>query len=126
MSKAPSWFNKPKSPGAVKSVLLIVLIVFLGLLRGLVAAEPAAPAETLPDIEARTFDLRIVRKSKSGRVILFESGREALPKIGRILLLKRGDQPAVVVRVLKIYPDQGAFAAKGLRNYPAAPLMDPG
>jgi hypothetical protein len=73
----------------------------------------------LPDIDARTYSVGVVRKSRSGRVYLLQlKGPENPPKQGKIILLKNGSsENAMAFRVLKIYPDKRQIAAKSVRKY---------
>ncbi len=79
------------------------------------AAEEIAPTA---EIEAKAYDIRTIRPSRSGRVYLFEMGEEGLPVDGKIFLLREGDQPVMALRVLKTYPANLRIAAKKLRTYP--------
>lgn len=126
MSTAPSSCLGIKSNAlrAVKlwptAVLALLFATTLAIPHGLFAAENE---ESLPEIEARSYELRVARKSRSGNVFLLETSNGSLPEVGRILLLRREGQPAYAVRVLKAYPDKASFAAKNLKAYPdAAPL----
>ncbi|MCM2322316.1 MAG: hypothetical protein NDJ90_03545 [Oligoflexia bacterium] len=105
---------------AVRSCAWLTL-AFFALAPSLAVAE-----EPLPDIEARTFNVKVLRKSRSGRVILFEAPTEAAPAVGRVLLLKRDGAPAIGMRVLKLYPDKPGFAAKRLRDYVDTDLLNSG
>lgn len=72
----------------------------------------------LPDIEAKSFAVKILDRSSSNRVYLFEDSNTRVPAPGRILLLKREDNQIMAFRVLKNYSDKNAFAAKRVRRYP--------
>jgi hypothetical protein len=72
----------------------------------------------LPSIEAKIYNVQIVRPSKSGRVYLIQKNDSDLPEIGRIFLLKDSATPAMAFRVLKTYPENQQIAAKRVRVYP--------
>jgi len=81
-------------------------------------APPNPEEEVLPNIEASTYSVKIVRKSTSGKVYLFElETTDVLPKTGRIFLLKRDASSVMAFRVLKIYPQNKTYAAKRVRRY---------
>lgn len=61
-------------------------------------------------IDAEEFHVRILKQSRSKRVLLFEDTAENKPKSGKILLIKQDKDEIVAVRVLKNYPRK--FAAK--------------
>jgi hypothetical protein len=73
--------------------------------------------ENLPDIEAKTFTVKVVRRSSSNKIYLFDDidNRQSAP--GRILLLKRETEPVMALRVLKNYPDENRVAAKRIKRY---------
>jgi hypothetical protein len=71
----------------------------------------------LPPIEARTYDLKVVRRSNSNKVYLFEDLALKEPQVGRILLLKKDDENIMAFRVLKAYPQDKMVAAKRVRRY---------
>ncbi len=101
--------------------LFAVLAAVGSILTGL-----CAHAEELPDIEAKSYDVSVVRHSKSGKVYLFNDTQKAKPPVGRILLLKQGSTPAMAFRVLKSYPDSGQFAGTRVRTYPGKTELAPG
>jgi hypothetical protein len=73
--------------------------------------------EKLPDIEAATYSLKVLRRSNSNKIYLLESPSDPIPKTGRILLLKRETEPYMAFRVLKTYPEKKAVAAKRVKRY---------
>jgi len=79
-------------------------------------------SEALPErvkpIEAEEFNTKALKKSRSGRVILFEDNGENKPRPGKILLLKNAQDEIAAVRVLKNYP--GKFAAKVVLSFKQA------
>ncbi|MBI4924327.1 MAG: hypothetical protein HY843_00255 [Bdellovibrio sp.] len=74
--------------------------------------------EKLPDITAKTYQSKIIRKSKSSRIYLLEIATDNMPQVGRILLFKKNAEPVKAFRVLKIYFEKDQFAAKAVRKYP--------
>lgn len=128
---------KPFVPRARRQTLTFVTLL---LLLGACAHETIEPESTeqettesdLPEIEARTYQFEVVRKSRSNRVILMRSlthpGEGALPSDRRILVLKQNEtaEPTLALRVLKVFPDQGIFAVKRVRTYSSNPPLLPG
>lgn len=113
----PSFCIKSKWALPVKLAGLITLISLTFTPTTLKASNSNSNYDPLPEIEARTFEVTNILQSRTGRVILLESARAELLTEGRLLLLKLNSTPVVAVRVLKIYPHQSAFAAKGLHYY---------
>lgn len=72
--------------------------------------QAQAEAERIKAIEAEEFRVKILKRSRSGRVCMFEDATANQPRPGKILLLKDGETELAAVRVLKNYP--GKFAAK--------------
>ena len=66
--------------------------------------------ETKKTIDAEEFKVKLLKKSKSGKVLLLEDAEENKPKPGKILLLKENETEIGAIRVLKTYP--GKFAGK--------------
>ena len=83
-------------------------------------------AGSLPAIEAKIYNVEIVRPSKSGRVYLIQKETTELPEVGRIFLLKDSATPVMAFRVLKTYPEKNQIAAKRVRLYPGFDQLDPG
>lgn len=81
--------------------------------------------EGMPKIEARTFEVTVLKRSKSKRVYLFEDGVDERPRVGRVVLLKRGFEPVMGVRVLKVYAEKRQFAARKVREYGALKDLEP-
>ena len=73
--------------------------------------------EKLPSIEAKTFPVRIVRRSNSNKIYLVEDPEDRKPEIGRILLLKKDIEPYMAFRVVKQYNDKKFLALKRIRKY---------
>jgi len=71
----------------------------------------------LPRIEARTFELKIVKRSHSDTVYLADDDSSARPAPGKIVLLRRENQPVMAFRILKVYPERRQLAAKRVRHY---------
>lgn len=80
-------------------------------------------AEDLPEIEALAFKVRVVRKTKSGRVYLFDDLSSHKPPQGKLFLIKQSQEPLMAFRVLKSYEDQSQFAAKQVRRY-QVPILE--
>lgn len=80
----------------------------------------------LPEIEARTFGVRVAKESTSKRVYLFDDVSDARPPVGRILLLRRENQNIMGLRVLKVYDAHKQFAAKGVRKYAGIETLNAG
>ena len=82
--------------------------------------------ETLPNIEAKTLPVKIVRRSNSNKIYLIEDIKNRQPQVGRILLLKRDEEPFMAFRVLALYPEKQFIAAKRVRKYPGHRVLDDG
>lgn len=65
--------------------------------------QPTLDKKTFATIEAESFPIRLVKKSTSGNVLLFDDVSENKPNPGKILLLKDSSEPIVAIRVLKNY-----------------------
>ena len=89
------------------------------------ASEPSGDDERLPDIEAKTFDVKVMRRSRSGNVYVFETSEEQPLHTGKILLLREGIQPVMAFRVLRDYSDKNQFAAKWVRRYRGIDQLNP-
>lgn len=87
---------------------------------------PSPLSSSLPDIEAREFSVSIVRHSASKRVYLFETAEGNSAHTGRILLLKKNAEPVMAFRVLKLYPSLKQIAAKRVKRYGPAQVLEPG
>lgn len=77
-------------------------------------------------IEAKVYDIRTIRPSRSGRVYLFEKFDSDLPVDGKIFLVRNGAEPIMALRVLKTYPATQRIAAKKLRSYPGHEILPRG
>lgn len=72
----------------------------------------------LPQIEARDYDVTVIRPSQSNRVYLFKlKDPSQMPQVGRVFLVKLGQNPVMALRVLRIYPKYQQFAGKRLKTY---------
>lgn len=78
---------------------------------------PPAPEEPLPAIEAKTFQVKANKVSKSGRVYLFDHAPADETKNGRILLLRENGANVLAFRVIRTYTDRPQFAASRVRTY---------
>jgi hypothetical protein len=99
-------------------LVIVISPLFLGLFsaRATFAEDVSEIAEN-KEIDAKAYDLKTIRPSKSGRVYLFQKMEEGFPVDGKIFLLRQGDQPVMAFRVLKSYPDTKRLAAKKLLPY---------
>ncbi|MBC7693392.1 MAG: hypothetical protein H7222_16625 [Methylotenera sp.] len=88
------------------------------------AAPTAAAKDTLPLIEAKTYNVVVLRHSRSGKIYLFDKKAEELPNVGRILLLKNGIEPIMAFRVMMSKSEKTQFAAKRVRLYKLEALPD--
>lgn len=89
------------------------------------AAELNELEAGLPQIEARNYDVTVIRPSLSRRVYLFKLKSPAdMPQVGRMFLVKIGQEPVMALRVLRIYPRYEQFAAKALRVYPGFEALE--
>ncbi|MEW6055880.1 MAG: hypothetical protein AB1540_04625, partial [Bdellovibrionota bacterium] len=61
--------------------------------------QPGSRAEQLRPIEAEEFNVRLVKTSSSGRVLLLEDFSENHPRPGKILLLKQDKEDVAAIRV---------------------------
>ena len=73
--------------------------------------------EKLPAIEVRSFELNVIRHTRSASVYLFEVTQGEIPAPGRIVLLKKDKTPVMAFRALKAYPEKRQFAGRKLRVY---------
>ena len=84
-----------------------------------------SPASTLPEIEARDFSVKVVQRSKSAKIYLFDDLSDAKTRAGKILLLRQESNLIMAFRVLKTYPDKKQFAAKRVRRYGEVQVLEP-
>jgi hypothetical protein len=82
----------------------------------LIASAPSWAAP-LPEIEAHQFQSTPVRTSKSGRVYLFRTDSNDLPRTGNLVLIHDHNKPAMAFRVLKTDADQSEYVGKRVRRY---------
>ena len=114
---------KPKGNGLVKfcgwQVLLahLIVIILTTSLENLGYSMPIDSADSLPNIEAQAFNIEVISRSNSSYTYLFSDPASKQPKVGRILLVRKQNTPVMVVRVLKLYPDEKLFAAKRIKTY---------
>lgn len=81
-------------------------------------------SEEPPPIEARTFNLKVIKRSASNKVYLFEDLNESVPPAGRILLLKKEGESFMAFRVLKSYTANKRIAAKRIKRYNGHRLLE--
>lgn len=91
-----------------------------------IVLSPVASAVESSSIEAKAYDIKTVRPSKSGRVYLFEKPESGLPVDGKLFLIRDGDIPVMAMRVLKTYTVKNRIAAKKLKTYPGYELLERG
>ena len=82
------------------------------------ASPPMNYAEELPEIEAQAFPIKILKKSKSERVLLIEHPASQVIDINQLLMFRNGSENLVAVKILKLYPEHYLFAVKRVREYP--------
>lgn len=75
-------------------------------------------------IITKSYDVTVVRQSRSGRIYLLENKTEVLPQPGKVILLKDQNQPAMGFRILKTYPHSREIAAKKIRTYPGHDVLE--
>ena len=80
-------------------------------------ALPQLYQDNLPTIEAQAFNVEVISRSNSNQTYLLDDPSHIQPKVGRILMLKKNDHPAMIVRVLKLYPNESLIAAKKIKKY---------
>ena len=86
--------------------------------------EVLGVAPVKPKIYTRSFDVKVIRPSRTGKIYLIENKTDELPQTGRVILLKQNKQPAMGFKVLKTYPSSREFAAKKIRTYPGHETLD--
>ncbi len=110
--------------------LRISTLSFLIVISALFSAEAVRAEEVSeisePNIEAKVYDLMVIRPSRSGRVYLFEmpDTGDVLPADGKIFLLRNTDEPVMAFRVLKTYSTTGRIAAKKILPYPGYDTLE--
>jgi hypothetical protein len=72
--------------------------------------------DNLP-ILAKTYPLRVLRRSNSNQLYLLQKSTPGMPEVGRILLLKDEEAPLMAFRVVKVYENWPVIAAKKIRGY---------
>ena len=81
----------------------------------------------LPEIEARQYEIGVVRTSGSGRVYLMEDRYQSKPRVGKVLLLKENilAAPTMAVRVIRVYENKNQFAVKRIKRYGNIDALQP-
>jgi hypothetical protein len=80
-----------------------------------------------PAIEASTYPVKVLARSNSNRIYLFEDPLSKEPLAGHLILLKDEGQISIMaLRVLKTYPEQKLFAAKFIKHYPDIEILEEG
>ena len=80
-------------------------------------ALPQIYQDNLPTIEAHAFNVQVISRSNSNYTYLFSDLNHIQPKVGRVLMIKKNDTPGMIVRVLKLYPNEHLIAAKKIKTY---------
>jgi hypothetical protein len=109
----------------ISTFYLVIVILGLFSARATFADEVSEIAEN-KEIDAKAYDLKTIRPSKSGRVYLFQKTEDGFPVDGKIFLLRQGDTPVMAFRVLKSYPDTKRIAAKKLLPYEGFAKLEKG
>jgi len=73
--------------------------------------------DKLLPILAKTYPLRVLRRSNSNQLYLLQKSTPGMPEVGRILLLKDEEEPLMAFRVVKVYENWPVIAAKKIRAY---------
>ncbi len=107
----------------ISTFYLGIVILGLFLARATFADDVSEIAEN-KEIDAKAYDLKTIRPSKSGRVYLFQKTDAGLPVDGKIFLLRQGDTPVMAFRVLRSYPETKRLAAKKLLPYEGFPKLE--
>ena len=108
--------------------IFLLALSFLFYFNSAQALEPPHQNSTtgkLPEIEAKTYSLQVVRKSHSNKVYLFKDINLQRPPEGSIVLLKLDDDPVMVIQVLKTYPNKNRIAGKWIKRYGHFKILDP-
>jgi len=90
--------------------------------RPTVARDP----DTTPPILAKTYSVLVQRRSNSNRLYLLQKTTPGLPEVGRILLVKEGDEALMAFRVVKTYTGTPIVAAKKIFQYGELPHLQRG
>ncbi len=77
----------------------------------------SAQAEILPDIDTHQFGATPIQKSDSGRIYLFETAAQDIPKTGNLVMVQAQKKPVMAFRVLKTDPANSQFIGKRVRRY---------
>lgn len=99
---------------------IVTLAVFIAV------AGALSPALAETQIEAKVYDIKTVRPSKSGRVYLFEKSEAGLPVSGKLFLIREGATPVMAMRALKTYSATNRIAAKKLKTYSGFEVLERG
>lgn len=80
-------------------------------------SEENSDETPVPDIEAKMFGIKVIRRSNSNKIYLFDDPDGHQPSPGKLILLRREDEPIMAFRVLKTYPEEKRIAAKRIKKY---------
>lgn len=95
-------------------VLMMSVLLFLGFVRLSHAGNSADIDRPPPPAE---YPVKVMTKSTSGQVLLFESKDAARVIVGHVLLLKNGVNESIsAFRVIKKFPERSAFAANEIKK----------
>lgn len=81
------------------------------------ATKSRALTRDLPEIEARSFEAKVVRAATSEKVYVLEDASGELASPGQLLLLKKGAENVMALRVLRNYPERNQLAARVVKRY---------
>jgi hypothetical protein len=81
------------------------------------SVTPHTITQSLPPIQARKFNVRVVQLSHSENLYVLEDDAPERPLIGHIILLKSGQDPVMAFRVLRTYPGKRQFIGRKVRRY---------
>ncbi len=85
------------------------------------ANEPTPqPIEIFSPIEVREYSAKVLGATASARIYLLECTTPDLPRVGKVLLLKKETDPVAALRVLRQYPAGSRIAATVVKWYGAA------
>jgi hypothetical protein len=105
----------------VKTILFLsVFSIFL--LPALTFSKASIASVVTPDIEAHRFNTKVIQKSTSGKIYLFESA--TLPKTGNLILIYEKDHPTMAFRILKNDQEKNQFVGKRIRRYEGGNDLD--
>lgn len=127
LAESPRRGIKPKPAHLVKRLLAALFaLLAAGLMTMTVFAADKSRDKELPEIDARTYEVRVSKRSQSNRLYLFENVPGERTKVGSIVLLKKGEERIMALRVLKTFSERKLFIARRVKNYGTHILLEPG